>query len=122
MRTVEETRLVNYRRLIDELREELRRDPSGKEISDHTGITTVYVSQLKTGTRANIDSQAARKIELAAKKPRGWLDTDFDLWPFPGLDMARFDPLTKGQRDEIQGMVRGALLEFEAERLKQDAA
>ena len=122
MRTIEEIRISNYKRLVDELREDLGREPSGKEVADFLGISSAYVSQFKTGARENIDSHAARKMEAKAKKPRGWLDTDFEVWPFPGIDRSRFDALTRSQRDEIQGMVRAALLEFEAKRAKLRAA
>jgi hypothetical protein len=122
MRTVEEIRLENYWRLVQELREELRREPTGADIKELTGISTAYASQLKHKVRSNIDSVAARKIESKARKPRGWLDTDFSQWPFPGLERSRFDALTRSQRDELQGIVRRELEQFEAIRTKLRAA
>lgn len=38
------------------------------------------------------------------------------LWPFPGIDPARFGSLTPEQKIEIRGVVRGMIQAFEAER------
>lgn len=73
MRTVEEIRLENYWRLVQELRDELRREPTGADIKALTGISEAYASQLKNKVRSNIDSAAARKMESKSGKPRGWL-------------------------------------------------
>lgn len=108
MRTIEETRLANFTRLRDELG-----TPNDQQVADAFGISKVYAWQLRNGKRSSIDSAAARKIERAANKPRGWLDTDFELWPFPGIDASRFQALTHDQRIEIQGLVRIRLEGFE---------
>ena len=83
VRTIEEVRLANYRRLINELQEELRleRPPNGPEVSAAFGISTVYAWQLVKGKRTNIDSQAARTIEKKMEKPIGWLDMDWRSEP-----------------------------------------
>lgn len=116
VRTIEEIRLANYRRLINELQEELRleRPPNGPEVSAAFGISTVYAWQLVKGKRTNIDSQAARTIEKKMEKPIGWLDMDSELWPFPGIEYERVDRLTRDQKIEIQGAMRTLLNDFES--------
>lgn len=86
------------------------------EIATSLGISSVYAWQIKTGKRASIESKAARKIETAVGKPEGWFDTDFDLWPFPGIDQERFAKLLPDEKIEIQGSVRKMMLDFESQR------
>lgn len=116
MRTIEEIRLENYRTLIAELEVELGSEIGDAEVALHLGISKVYAWQLRSGKRSKIESPAARKIEKAAEKPVGWLDTDFKLWPFPGISPDRFDSLTRDERIEIQGQVRGWVEKFESSR------
>lgn len=93
MRVIEEVRLENYFALVEELKDELGRTPSDVEIAAYTGLSKVYVHQLKKGKRASLQSVAARKMESCAMKPVGWMDTDRRLWPLPGIDPARFERL-----------------------------
>ncbi len=116
MRTIEEIRLDNFRVLVDELARDLRREPKNVEISAHLGVSPVYVHQLFKGKRANIQSEAARKIEEHMLKPRGWMDADHRTWPFPGIDLDRLQRLTYEQRMEIQGLLRDRVERFEGER------
>src|SRR5882672_3991644 len=116
VRTIETVRLENYRALIAEIERERGHEMKGAELAAALGISAVYVWQLNKGARDSIDSKAARKIEAAASKPEGWLDTDFSLWPFPGIDSARFQNLSTDQQLEIQEVVRRMLMEFEAEK------
>lgn len=115
MRCIEEVRLENYLALVSELQNELGRAPSDVEIAIHTGLSKVYVHQLRKGKRANLQSVAARKMEKCAGKPLGWLDTDRKLWPFRGIDPARFELLSLDQKIEIQGVVRERIERFESE-------
>lgn len=119
MRCIEEVRLENYLALVRELRDEFGRTPLDVEIAARTGLSSVYVHQLKKGKRASIQSVAARKMEKCAGKPIGWLDTDRQLWPFPGIDPARFESLTPDQKIEIQGVVRERIERFESAPEKQ---
>lgn len=114
VKTIEEIRLDNYKRLIDEFRAELGRDPKGVELAARFNIAPAYVSQLENKRRENIDSQAARKIEEGAGKPRGWLDADANSWPFQDIERARFDRLSLRQQIEIQGVVRERMERFES--------
>jgi hypothetical protein len=62
------------------------------------------------GKRDAIDSRAARKIERAVEKPEGWMDTDFELWPFPDKALLeQIEGLKLDHRLEIQGAMRQAL-------------
>jgi hypothetical protein len=116
MRCIEEVRLENYQTLVKELRDELGRTPLDVEIAARTGLSTVYVHQLKKGKRTNIQSVAARKMEDCAGKPPGWMDADRSLWPFPGIDAPRWQSLTRDQQIEIQGLVRERIEKFEANK------
>lgn len=112
MRTIEATRMANYRRLVEELKGG-REKITGPEIATALGISAVYAWQLENGKRDTIDSKAARKMERKADKPEGWMDTDFDLWPFPDKSLlARVEALTEEQRVEVQGAIRQALSAF----------
>lgn len=111
--TIEQIRLRNYTSLIEELGRERGRDLKDPEVAAALGISKVYAWQIRNGKRSAIDSKAARKMEESAGKPVGWLDTNFDLWPFPGIDAAAFERLTMEQKLEVQGSVRSLLIAFE---------
>lgn len=113
MRTIEAIRLANYRRLIEEVKGD-RDIIRGVEIAAALGITPAYVSQLANGVRTSIDSVAARKIERQAGKPEGWMDTDFEMWPFPDADLlGRLERLKPAERIEIQGVIKERLDRYE---------
>lgn len=111
--TIEQIRLQNYATLIQELGRERGYDLKDPEVAAALGISKVYAWQIRNKKRSAIDSKAARKMEAMAGKPLGWLDTNFDLWPFPGIDAASFERLSQEQKLEIQGSVRSLLLAFE---------
>lgn len=87
-----------------------------------------------TGKPRSMRSDTARWIEEATNKPRGWLDLDHDgenvpaqsadtnvipllesnvieynTWPFPRIDKARFTSLPQSERDFIEGKLLGAI-------------
>lgn len=115
VKTIEAIRLENYRTVVADLARERGHEINGPEIAAALGLSAVYVWQLSNGKRSSIESKAARKIEQTLGKPEGWLDTDFSLWPFPGIDAARFERLSQQQKTEIQGVVRRMIMDFEAE-------
>jgi transcriptional regulator with XRE-family HTH domain len=121
VKTIETIRLANFRRLVDELKEGgLSRDNA---VATAMGISAPYLSQLGKGVRGSIESDAARKIERKAGKPEGWLDTDFDLWPFPdGELLARVERLRPEQRIEVQGAMRTAIMALEPNQPPPEAA
>jgi len=108
VRTIEEIRLSNYRRAVAELAEE-RPDIKAPDIARAFGISTVYAWQLENGKRSAIDSKAARKIEMELGKPVGWMDTDYELWPFDPELLAQIGRLKSDARIEIQGVLRAEL-------------
>lgn len=113
MRTIEAVRLENFRRLVAEIRGGGESEPTGQAVADAVGVSSVYAWQLMTGKRENIDSKAARKMEAAMEKPEGWMDTDFQLWPFPDVDLlAQVERLDRDQRIEMQGALRDKLAQF----------
>lgn len=116
VKTIEVIRLANYRRLVNELR--TGDDPARPvEIARALGISKVYAWQLENGKRTVIDSKAARMMERHAGKEEGWMDTDFDAWPFPDAELlARVEALKNEQRIEVQGVLRRMLTDFEAGR------
>jgi hypothetical protein len=116
MRTIEEIRLENYRALVNQLQAELGGAIGDGDVSAYLGISKVYAWQLRSGKRGKIDSPAARKMEKAVGKAVGWLDTDFKLWPFPGIAPDRYEHLSHDERMEIQGQVRGWMEKFEASK------
>lgn len=116
MRTIEEIRLENFHALVKELAKEFGTELGDGDVAAQLGLSKVYVWQLRKGKRSKIESSAARKIEENAEKSIGWMDTDFKLWPFPGIDPGRFDALTYEQRIEIQGAVRERLDRFEQDK------
>lgn len=114
VRTIEEVRLKNFQRLVKELTELLGHEPKPAEIASHLGISKVYAWQLQEGRRDTIESKAARKMEAELEKGFGWMDTDFELWPFPDIPPPRIEGLKPSQRIEIQGLVRDRIEKFEA--------
>lgn len=74
MHTIDEIRMENLRVLVKE-------KGSQKKVSDDTGASQVYLSQLmnaakdaKTGKPRQIGDDMARKLEAGCGKERGWLD------------------------------------------------
>ena len=113
VKTIEAVRLENYKRLVAEIKgeQEKIRPP---DIARALGISKVYAWQLEKGKREAIDSKAARLMERGMGKPEGWLDTNFDLWPFPDINLlARVQALDNNQLLELQGILRKMLAEFE---------
>lgn len=119
VRTIEQIRLDNFQRLVAELTEEIRRDPTAAEIAAFTGISTVYAWQIQSGKRKSIESKAARRIDRHTQKGEGWMDTDYMLWPFPGIPPSRFETLKRDDVIEIQALVKKALREMEDDRAAQ---
>lgn len=110
VKTIETIRLENLKRLMDDLRESEGLS-TGRAVAKALGISAPYLSQIKNSVRGTIDSVAARKIERKAEKPEGWMDTDFDLWPFPDVELlADVESLKPEQRIEVQGAMRQAIL------------
>jgi hypothetical protein len=112
VKTIEEIRLANFWRLVAELEEDQRRKLNDPAIAAATGLSKVYVWQLRNKKRDSIDSRAARKIEENVGLEIGWLDANPEAWPFPEIDKALFDGLKPNQKKEIQGLVRRAILDF----------
>jgi hypothetical protein len=113
MRTIEAVRLENFRRLVAEVQGDDESEPTAQAVGDAVGVSSVYAWQLMTGKRANIDSKAARKMEASMEKPEGWMDTDFQLWPFPDVELlAQVERLNRDQRIEVQGTLRDKLAQF----------
>lgn len=105
--------MANYKRLVTELRDE-GASVRPADIARALGISKVYAWQLENGKRESIDSKAARAIEREMHKPVGWLDTDFELWPFPDADLlGRIEALDYARRLELQGVLRKVLADFE---------
>jgi hypothetical protein len=116
VKTIEAIRLANLKRLADELRNSGL--VSDKAIATAMGISAAYLSQLGKGVRCKINSTAARKIENKAKKPEGWMDTDFELWPFPDKELlAQVELLRPDQRIEVQLAIRQAIALLEQKKV-----
>lgn len=114
VKTIEAVRMANYRRLVAELQGEADAPISAAEVARALGISKVYAWQLEKGKREAIDSKAARLMERSMLKDEGWMDTDFDLWPFPDADLlVALTALKRDQRLEIQGVIRQHLSKFE---------
>jgi transcriptional regulator with XRE-family HTH domain len=113
VKTIEVIRMANYHRLVAELQGDgppLR----SADVARALGISKVYAWQLENGKRDAIDSKAARLIERSMKKEEGWMDTDFELWPFPDAELlVALTALKRDQRLEIQGVIRRHLAELQ---------
>lgn len=110
MKTIEAVRLANYRRLVAALQGDKAEPIRPADIARALGISKVYAWQLENGKRDTIDSKAARLMEREMEKPEGWMDTDFDLWPFPDASLLeRVERLSPDQRIEVQYAIRRAL-------------
>lgn len=106
--------MANYKRLVAELQQVNEGPVRPVDIARALGISKVYAWQLENGKRDAIDSKAARLIERKAGKPEGWMDTDFELWPFPDASLLeRVEQLRPDQRVEVQGAIRQALAAIE---------
>jgi hypothetical protein len=114
VKTIEAIRLANYRRLVREIQGD-QESIGPPDVARALGISTVYAWQLGKGKRDKIDSKAARLMEREAGKPEGWMDTDFDMWPFPDKALlARLEKLDEPQRTEIQGVLKERLDRYES--------
>lgn len=110
VKTIEAVRLANYRRLVAELQGNKSEPIRPADIARALGISKVYAWQLENGKRDSIDSKAARLMEREMGKSEGWMDTDFDLWPFPDATLLeRVERLGPSQRLEVQYAIRRAL-------------
>jgi transcriptional regulator with XRE-family HTH domain len=113
MKTIEQVRLANLKRLVDRVRREDGANVPDTHVAGRLGITGAYLSLINAGKRQNINSEAARKIERKLNLPDGWMDTDFELWPFPDTELlASVERLDRDQRAEIQGAIRDKLAQF----------
>lgn len=106
MRTIEVVRIANLRRLVSELSKD---GTSQNRIAARFEMSGPYLSQLLKGVRNKLDSPAVRKIEEGAGKPLGWMDTDFDLWPFPSIDPGLIESLPADQRFKLEGALMALL-------------
>lgn len=112
VKVVEEVR----RERLLELREEFG---SLAELNEALGFTRTdsTISQIinrsansKTKTPKTMGSSLARDLEAAAKKPRGWMDTDpAKGWPFENLTRGSFDRLTERQKGAVEMAVLEAI-------------
>lgn len=80
------------------------RDLKDAEVAFELGISKVYAWQLRTGKRESIDSPAARKIEVAAGRPEGWLDTNFKMWPFVLITPEQILTLSEDDRKMVENV------------------
>lgn len=91
-------------------------------LAEHCGTTRQAITGWKkTGriTKTNLAKAAEyfghgpsfTSSGLTAREP------DPKVWPFPGIDPARFDHLTHDERIEIQGLVRDRIERFEETKL-----
>lgn len=76
MKTIAEIRLENLSLLIDE-------QGTQDKVSDLSGVSPVYLSQLKNETRdiktgrpRQMGDRTARKLETGCAKPIGWMDKE----------------------------------------------
>lgn len=107
MKTIEEIR----RARLEQLRQEVEHLGGFAEINRRRE-TNPRSAQLyniaaanrgsKTGAPMTMGSDLARSIEAAMGKPRGWMDSDPDYWPFELIDRKRFEELTERQRGAVE--------------------
>ena len=57
----------------------------------------------KGGASKTMGSPMARDLERACGKPRGWMGTDPDLWPFAEIDLDCVQKLGKPARNRLKG-------------------
>lgn len=114
VQTVDEIRLSNYKRLLQELRDLHGRDPKQTEVAEALGISAPYVNQIARGKRKRIEGAAARKMEALRGKEPGWMDNDAELWPFETITSERFARLPERQKGMAEQEVRRIVEEWEA--------
>lgn len=87
------------------------------------GKSVTKTSNLLNGT-GPFGSKIARDIEDTLDIPGGTLDglVDESGWPFPTINRKRYDNLLPDQKKEIQGIVRRAIADFEADNANKKAA
>lgn len=127
MKSVSEIRLANLEILLREV-------GTAEELAERSGLSSVYISQIrsraidrKTGKPRNLGGQAARKLEQGVGKPLGWMDRDPNAtesdfpWPFQTLSPERYALLP----ERIQGVIEGRALaiaeEWEQSNVKSSA-
>lgn len=121
MRTVEEVRRLRLAQLneaaggwaaMNEALDLAARDSTLSQIANQSQGT-------KTKKPKTMGSLLARRIEVAFKKPVGWMDTDPDAWPFETVDQERFERLSERQKGRVEQAVADALALIESESEKQ---
>lgn len=81
-------------------------------VADLLDVTPGYLNQLMLGRR-NIGEKTARKIELAAKKPPGWLDQPHDTQLPDAIENTSPGPNIRGHVPLISWVQAGAWAEAE---------
>lgn len=66
----------------------------------------------KGGSGKAMGSPMARKLEAACEKPRGWMDTDPELWPFENVDPDRVHALKPRERDMLEGALLSVAIQL----------
>ena len=86
---VKEIRLNNLNKLINEF-------GSINELANAINSSPSYISQLKNGSgNKSMGDKYARNIEVAIKKPHGWMDKDHDSDPFSHFDSNNTEQLVE---------------------------
>lgn len=110
------------------------------KLAEIAGLSEKYLRQIKTGFQGRKDrnprrlgDDAARRIEAALDKGRGWMDTSpapltsemsehreqtaLDPWPFVSIRYRRFASLTSEQQQDVEDLLEHQIAKFEAKNV-----
>lgn len=89
--------------------------------SKMTGISLTYISQMLNGHR-NIGEKTARKLELAANKPTGWMDGDVEDLSVEEMEIIELLRITPEERKKLIIPLIKALIDTHTEPLNDGGA
>jgi len=122
MKTVEESRVARLRMLIAEVGSTAALNRLAERNERDSTLSQILNGALgsKTGKPKTMGPDLARTLEIATRKPRGWMDTDPDLqrgsWPFPSLLIERFEALPDRWKGRAEERLLAVIEDWERER------
>lgn len=103
MKTIEEIRVIRLRQLIREYgsASAVNRAANRNERDSTLSQILTGAPNSKSGHPKTMGSEMARALELALKKPRGWMDNDPDLMPTMLTDRPQLDATANEQAPQV---------------------
>lgn len=120
MRTIEEIRRLQLKALVEEAGSAAALNRiAGRNERDSTISQILNQSPGTSGKPKELGSTLARDLEIAMRKPRGWMDNDpaitHNRWPFKEITPEQFAMLSEIEQGKIEERI-GTLLDLKTEK------